>query len=138
MKNMTKLNIDSMIFPEKAVIARCSVCNKEIKRVPYGHYEDYKRQARKLEKSVFDCPHCGAVFIVREKKPSWEKEKNGSYIAKALNGDFRVWKYGRGYKWRYRKYGVMYPDRIDWARTKDEAMRACTRHAEWKLENKAV
>ena len=91
MKNMTKLNIDSMIFPEKAVIARCSVCNKEIKRVPYGHYEDYKRQARKLEKSVFDCPHCGAVFIVREKKPSWEKEKNGSYIAKALNGDFRVW-----------------------------------------------
>ena len=138
MKNMTKLNIDSMIFPEKAVIARCSVCNKEIKRVPYGHYEDYKRQARKLEKSVFDCPHCGAVFIVREKKPSWEKTKGGDYIAKALNGDFLVWKYGWGWKWRYRRYGATSPESINYAKTKDEAMRACTRHAEWKLENKAV
>lgn len=132
---MAKLEFDTLIVPEKLIIAHCSVCKKEIKRTDYGHYEDFKRQKSKLEKSIFECPYCDAVFIVRATAVCipWEKTKDGDYIAKAQNGDFLVWKYGYGYKWRYRKYGAQSPEQIHYVRTKAEAQKACMRHPEWKL-----
>jgi hypothetical protein len=63
----------------------------------------------------------------------WEKTDTGDLLAKAKNGDFRVWKEGHIYKWRYREYNTKYPAEIFVAMDKAAAQKACTRHKEWKL-----
>lgn len=129
---MEKLVFSTTVFPKRQVFATCSACGQEVVRVEYGHYEDYKRQRRKIERTTLKCPHCKAVFVELKGGPKWERTSEGDLIAKAENGDFLVWKYGYGYKWRYRTYGELQPKAILWARTVKEAKAACERHVEWR------
>lgn len=123
----------------KEVVATCSVCGTELKRESWHSLGDYSRKAKQFKQTIAKCPFCGAVFK-ETKSLIWEKKtvlrgrrKETDYIAKAKNGDFLVWKWGGGYGYRYRKYGVENPDGIFWKRTRDEAMRACRQHPEWKI-----
>ena len=131
---MAKLNLSTVIYPKSEIIAVCSICQKEVGRIAYDGYADHSRQKSKLIKQAEECPHCKAVFQEKAKKPDipWERTASGEYIAKATNGDFLVWKWGNGYKWRYRPYGQPHPDVVRTAKTKDLAQRACERHGEWR------
>lgn len=135
MSALAELIFNPVLVPKKEVVARCSVCEHEVTRRGWEYYADYNRQVKKLKTSVENCPNCKARFKDGAKKVviPWERTKEGDYIAKAKNGEFLVWKYGYGYKWRYRKYGADAPERINFAKTKDEAKRACEKHVEWKL-----
>lgn len=131
---MANINFSPTVFPKKEIVAKCAECGKEIERREWEYYTQYNRLVKKILATATKCPHCGAVFRENEKKAviPWQKTTDGDYIAKAQNGDFLVWKYGFGYRWRYRRYGVKEPERINYARTKAEAQKACQRHAEWK------
>ncbi len=131
---MQEIKFESIVFPKKEIVATCSACGEELARAEWGHYEDYKRQKRKIERVVKSCPHCGELVGAQEEpKPRWEKTLAGDMLAKAKNGDFLVWKHGNGYKWRYRRYGEESPRAIYWNRKRTDAQRACERHKEWVL-----
>ena len=132
---LKKILIDTIVHPKKEVVATCSVCRVELKREEWDTLGCHQRKKKEMEKTIVKCPFCGAVFKEENKKANikWERTKDGDYIAKAKNGDFLVWKYGYGYKCRYRAYGAVYADGIFWKRTKDEAMKACQQHPEWKI-----
>lgn len=133
---MACVKFQPVIFPKKEVVAQCSCCGAELSRRGWESYNDYNRQVKRLTSVLEECPKCKARFKEAEKKANipWERTKDGDCVAKARDGDFLVWKYGYGYKWRYRKYGAEAPERINFAKTKDEAKRACERHVEWKME----
>ena len=119
----------------KEIVATCSLCRVELKREEWTTLGDYQRRTKRFKQTIAKCPFCGAVFKEETLKANikWERTKDGDYIAKAKNGDFLVWKYGYGYKCRYRAYGAVYADGIIWKRTKEEAMRVCQQHPEWKI-----
>lgn len=125
-----KLQFNTEIYPKKELIASCSVCGKELRRVTWEYFGDHSRKKQKMGQEIVACPHCKAVFTERI-HIRWET-KGGDLKAECQNGDFLIWKWGYGYKWRYRRYGAAQPSCIYWARTRDEAKRACERHAEWK------
>ena len=129
------LRFNPVIFPKKEIVAFCSCCGEELARRGWESYGDYNRQVKRIEREIEHCKKCKATFKTTASVAdiAWSKTADGDYIAKAKNGDFLVWKYGYGYKWRYRKYGVNAPERINFAKTKDEAKSACKRHVEWKL-----
>ncbi len=136
---LKKILIDTIVHPKKEVVATCSVCRVELKREEWDTLGCHQRKKKEMEKTIAKCPFCGAVFK-ETKSLIWEKKtvlrgrrKEVDYIAKAKNGDFLIWKWGGGYGYRYRKYGVENPDGIFWKRTKDEAMKACQQHPEWKI-----
>ncbi len=131
---MPNLNFNTLIYPKSEIIALCSICQKEVGRIEYDGYGDHSRQKGRLAQQVTECPHCKAVFQEKEKTAviPWERTTAGDYIAKATNGDFLVWKWGNGYKWRYRTYGEQAPEQINFAKTKKDAQRACERHREWR------
>ena len=128
---MDKIIFSTTVFPRKEIIANCKACGTEIKCILYEGYFDYQAKKRKLEKSIKECPKCKAVFIDSKVNIPWVKLVNGDYLARALNGDFLVWKDGKIYKWRYRQYGAE-TAQVYKAKTKGEAMRSCARHKEWK------
>lgn len=132
---MREIKITVLIHPKLEIVAACPVCQREIGRIDYSGYADYSRQLKKLKTQITECPHCGAVFKETSKKADipWERTSSGDYIAKAQNGDFLVWKWGYGYKWRYIAYGAQTPEQINFERTRAAAQRACERHREWKL-----
>lgn len=119
----------------KEIVATCSECHVELKRDEWYSLGDYSRKKKQMEQTIAKCPFCGAVFKEETKKANikWERTKDGDYIAKAKNGDFLVYKWGRVWKYRYRKYGEQYAEFIFWKHTKDDAMKACKQHAEWKI-----
>ena len=119
----------------KEIVATCSVCVTELSRDEWYSLGDYSRKMKQFKKSIAKCPYCGAVFKEETLKANikWERTKDGDYIAKAKNGDFLVWKYGYGYKCRYRAYGAESPDGVIWKRTREEAMKVCKQHPEWKI-----
>lgn len=132
---MKTIEIDTVVFPLKEIRAICPTCKTELKRVSWTSLSEHQRKKREIEKSVSKCQFCGERFLENNAKAKipWERTSCGDYIAKAKNGDFLIWKYGYGWKYRYRAYGAENPDFIAWKRTKDEAIKACERHAEWKL-----
>ena len=131
---MANINFNPVVFPKKEIVATCSDCGKEIERREWEYYAQYNRLVKSIGKEIKACKHCKAVFQESEKKAviPWHKTTDGDYIAKAKDGDFLVWKYGFGYRWRYRKYGAKEPERINYARTRAEAQKACQRHEAWK------
>ena len=133
MSALANLIFNPVLVPKKEVVARCSLCGHELARRGWEYYTDYNLQVKKLKASVEECHNCKARFKDSAKKVviPWERTKDGDYIAKAKNGDFLIWKYGYGYRWRYRKYGTEAPERINFAKTKDEAKMACERNVEW-------
>lgn len=135
MSALANLIFNPVVFPKKEIVASCSLCGHEVARRGWEHYTEYNRQVEKLTAYLEECPNCRARFKDSAKKVviPWERTNDGDYIAKAKNGDFLVWKYGYGYKWRYRKYGAETQERINFAKTKDEAKRACERHVEWVI-----
>lgn len=116
-----------------ALLASCSACGKEVVRVEYDGYSDYKRKAAKYKGMIKSCPHCNAEYQAKQarKAPKWAK-KGGDYIAECENGDFLVFKWGYAWKWRYRRYGRKEPDQIATSFSLETAKRACERHKEWK------
>ena len=130
---MQGIKFEPLVSPKKEIVATCPACGKELSRAGWEHYEEYKRQKRKIEKAIKECPHCKAAFAEKVPQPKWEKTTAGDLIAKAKTGDFLVWKYGSGYKWRYRRYGEEAPRAIYWNRRKEDAQRACAKHEEWVL-----
>lgn len=131
-KKKGKLVFNSLILPNKLIVVECSECGKQVTEVPYESRSDNKLKKQRIIDNILVCPHCQAVFNER-KVICWEKVWSGEWLAKAKNGDFRIWRDGkRGYKWRYRKYGE-YPERINFAYTLKEAKDACARHREWIL-----
>ncbi len=129
-----KVNVEPILFPTAVLVAKCPVCETELARLSFNGYHDYNNKRSSVRKKIRRCSQCKAVFSVSNEKPTWERTKNGDLIAECLNGDFLVWKYGNAYKWRYRTYGKQYADEIFFARTKEEAQRACERHKEWRME----
>ena len=118
----------------RELIVKCPTCHVEIQRDSWENLNDFNRKRRMLTKAIAKCPYCGERFQPKNRvNIPWEKTKDGDYIAKAKNGDFLVWKFGRGYKCRYRKYGEEAPDGVIWRRTKEDAMRTCELHPEWKI-----
>lgn len=132
---MGEINMRIFVQPKKEIVAYCASCENELGKIEFTSYYDFDRNYHKLKDGIYKCSNCGEIFRLSSKKDKipWERTKEGNYIAKAKNGDFMIWKYGYVYKWRYRKYGDKYPERIFTARTKDMAIKACKRHKEWKL-----
>ena len=126
------ITITTTVHPRNEVIATCGVCGAEIGRLTYDGYADHGRQKARLKK-IPSCKHCGAEYIARPAFIKWEKTSAGDYMAKAANGDFLIWKYGFGWRWRYRAYGAQSPNGIFYAKTRDAAKKACQKHAEWKI-----
>ena len=129
---MAKINVTTVVHPNKEVVGVCSECGKEVGNFSYDGYYDHGRQKLRM-KNIPSCPHCGAEYMARSAFIKWEKTAEGNYIAEAKNGDFLIWKYGFGYRWRYRKYGAQCPNGIFYAKTKELAKKACQQHAEWKI-----
>lgn len=127
-----KAEISVLIHPKKEIVVNCSICRKELARVAYEGYADYHRKRKQAERQA-ECPNCGAAFV-DEQKPviTWGRTIAGDWIARVKDGDFLVWKDGGRFKWRFRKYGGDTAE-IHFARTKADAMIACSRHERWKL-----
>lgn len=144
-----RLEISTTNYPTCETIVTCGECKNVLRRIKWESYYEYKRIIGSVRKTIKSCPHCDE----REKKeaeerkreelpakqktkiPVWEKVTDGKYIAKCLNGDFLVWKYGKVYRWRWRKYGREYPDVIYASKTMVDAKHECEKHKEWKLED---
>ena len=135
MSALANLIFNPVVFPKKEIVASCSLCCHEVARRGWEHYTEYNRQVKKLTAYLEECPNCQARFKDSAKKVviPWERTKDGDYIAKAKNGDFLICIYGYGYNWRYFNYGAYAPECINFAKTKDEAKRACERHVEWVI-----
>lgn len=129
---MVHIIFQPLVTPKKEVVAYCSVCYHELSREPWEHYSEYNRKVKKIEKCTYECPHCRVTFKEKIVVPKWEKS-GSDLIAKALNGDFLIWKWGYCFKWRYRKYGETQPESINYAKTKELAQKACAKHAEWRV-----
>lgn len=130
---MGKIEWNVTQYPVSDIYGVCAECKKEIVRKTYNGYIDYKYWRDKLQKEYTHCPECAkrnAKPIANKSK--WEKLLNGDYIAKCLNGDFLIWKYGNAYKWRYRDYGRESPNCIGFASTLEIAKKSCEKHGEWK------
>jgi hypothetical protein len=132
---LKKVLFDTIIHPKKELVAKCSVCKTVLKREEWVSVSDHQRKKKHIEKCLSKCKHCGAIFKEMQPKADivWERTPSGDYIAKAKNGDFLIWKWGKIWKYRYRKYGEQFPDGVFWKRTKEDAQRACQKHREWKL-----
>lgn len=133
MAKLGKIVISSTVLPKSEVIASCSECEAEIKRLEWKSYFDYTRQRGKLKK-IEVCPFCKSSFKegVITNPPKWERDEKGRMIAKCKDGDFMVWREGRIWKWRWRIYGGVYANYLGRSATKATAMKACERHNEWK------
>lgn len=130
---MTKLILSTLLHPKKEIVAVCDACKKEVKRVAYDGFFDHDKKEAAMRK-IRVCPHCKASFKEDAKavKIEWKKTVEGDLKAEATNGDFLVWRYGIGYKWRYRKYGGAYADEVGFTNTKKAAQKACEKHKEWR------
>ena len=135
---MTGIELTVTPYPEKAIIAECSVCNKTIRKETWSDYADYKRKISRL-KQVKTCPYCAKATMGKPAEESgitWKRTAKGDYQAIVANGDFLVFKWGNGlmpWRWRFRRTGEQTPERIRVAKTKEEAMKECEQHEEWKV-----
>ena len=126
------VNYSTSVFPRKEIVATCAECGVELARLAWSNYADHSRQKSKLIKELSSCPKCKAGQP--RKAVLWEKQRNGDLLAKAKDGDFLIWKHGFGYKWRYRRYGNVYADRMGFAKSKEDAKRVCEADALWQSE----
>ncbi len=135
---MGKIEISVTPYPKTEITAICHDCGKVIKREIWDSYADYKRKMAKF-KQIKTCHFCAKAVMQKEEPEAvikWERTAKGDYQARVLNGDFLVFKWGNGlmrWRWRFRKTGEASPDRICVAKTKEEAMKECEQHEEWRL-----
>ena len=126
-------------FPEKAIVATCRDCGKEIWRQEWETYGDYQRKRSLARKLYKKCPLCGAKATNKEERPTlkWERHidiygrTTRSWEAKAEKGDFLVWKCGRIWKGRYRVYGSDKPVMLGFASTLEGIKQRCERSEYW-------
>lgn len=129
------LKIKPLMNPHQ-LLATCAACGKEVVKVEYDGYSDYKRKESKYKSMIKACPHCKASYhdtqAVR-KAPKWAK-KGKAYVAEGANGDFLVFKWGHLWRWRWRRYGEKEPKLEDTGCSfvLEAAKRACEKHREWK------
>jgi hypothetical protein len=127
-----------MPYPKKEIRVVCKECRQTVRMEPWDSYAEYKRKMS-VVKQLKTCPFCAKSTMtkgVEESKIKWERTPHGDYKAIVANGDFLVFKFGNGvmrWRWRFRKKGDTYPERIRVAQTKEEAMKACDHHEEWKV-----
>ena len=130
-----KLNFQAVVFPIPQIVATCGECGAELARQNYSGYHDYNLQKSILGKRIVRCTYCQPKAERAAEKgnaPKWQREPNGDWLAKALNGDFLIWRYGNSFKWRYRGYGKQAPDVIGFSKTVDGAKQACEKHKQWR------
>lgn len=123
--------------------ADCPVCKKKICEAKYAEFGDgdalhkYNIKRDKWRDTIRECPFCGVQFKRRksvEKRLVWAKAGK-DMAAKAKNGIFTVFKWGKGYRWSFRYYSENTPRAGDtgYAMCKEVAERACEKHKEWMV-----
>lgn len=124
-------------FPEtKEILAKCSACERQIVKSQYEGYHGYKLKEAQVKSMIYECPYCKAQYKARKRADSsiaWRRV-HGDWQAKAENGIFTVWKWGKLWKWSFRYNGEQSPRAEDTgtAFIVDVAKRCCEKHKEWK------
>lgn len=120
-------------YPGKEIYGVCMTCNKEVVSKKWDGYIDYKYWRDKLKKEYEVCPYCAGKHVKASlTPPKFEKQTNGDWLAKARNGDFLIWKYGRAFKWRYREYGRESANCVGFASKLSIAKKMCAKHEGWQ------
>ncbi len=127
------INISVTNYPKKEIYAVCRDCGAEIWRETWDTYADYNRKKSFAKKLYKKCPRCG-VQTEKQKKITWQRELNGDYAAQAPDGDFLIWRYGRIWKGRWRKYGAEKPVMLGFASTLELMKQRCERSEFWPKE----
>ena len=122
----------------KKITMVCKDCGKTVREETWEDYAEYRSKMARL-KQVKICPHCAKATMMKgaeAQHSAWKRTSRGDWQAVVKNGDFLVYKLGNSairWRWRFRKHGETYPERIQVAETKEEAMKACEQHEEWKV-----
>ena len=124
------IDVRTEAYPAKQIKVVCTDCNTTLATVEWGNYAEYQRKKANLKKWYTVCDKC-APPQEEAQKPKWVKKDNGDWKAECKNGDFLIWKFGRTYQWRWRKYGNQYADEIGRAFTAKEAKSICENYHEW-------
>ena len=123
------IDVRTEAYPLKQLRVVCTDCNTTLKVEEWGSYAEYLRKKQTLKKWYTVCEKCTPK--ADGSKPIWVKQPNGDWSAECKNGDFCIWKYGKKYKWRWRKYGNQYADEIGQAYSVKEAKATCENYHEW-------
>lgn len=132
---MGKMNLSVLGHPENKIRVTCAVCGAVAYEKTWTDYWDYKRKKAQAER-ISCCMACNKSKTVVETSIKWQRTAKGDYQAIVANGDFLVFKWGNGlipWRWRFRRKGEQTPERIRVAKTKEEAMKECEQHEEWKV-----
>ena len=132
-EEMAKIEWSTVVFPVAKIIGVCAECQREIARVQYYGYHDYKWRLNKLKTQYPVCPHCKEeAEMPHQEKAKWKRQENGDWVAKCEQGDFLIWKFGSAWRWRYRTYGKAYADYGGQAYSRKNAQEACEKQKEFK------
>ena len=126
---MDKLIFDILIHPKKEVIARCSKCNMVLANCEYISYFDCQRSQSKMRRRIDKCKKCNAVFF---EVPKWEKTQFG-WKAKCKEGEFVLYKDGRGWKGHYHTPDDSYFFFLPWRSKVNMLKRVCETNKHWGL-----
>ena len=124
------IDISVTNYPKKEIYAVCGDCGAEIWRETWDTYADYNSKKRLAKKLYKKCPKCCAETKSKT-KPVWQRGLNGDYAAQTPEGDFLIWRYGRIWKGRWRKYGSEVPVMLGFASTLELMKRRCERSEFW-------
>lgn len=138
---MIELTVAS--FPQKELVATCSVCKREIGRESWQGYSDFSRVKSNARRKHKACPFCeiatGKVLAMTGGESVWQKHVDiygrvtKDWEAKRKKGDFLIWKEGKIWKARYRAYGSD-PIMLGFSSTKENAIKRCEHSAYWGEE----
>lgn len=76
MDEKAKLEISTMIYPQKIVVAVCSECGGLIEEVPYITHLDSMIARQVIRKDTYSCPYCKAAFQKKDVKNKTNNKEN--------------------------------------------------------------
>lgn len=137
---MGNMKVSIIAYPASIIRVTCGSCGTVAYESTWTNYWDYRRKKEQAEK-ISCCLKCNKPRDLTSKaipktEIKWERTAKGDYQAFVKNGEFLVYKWGSGtlkWRWRFRKAGEQFPERIRVSQTKEEAMKACESHEEWKV-----
>ena len=147
-------------YPTKEVVVTCGECQQVIARVEWTTYADFERVKSSIRRKHKSCPFCGKKttdgYMTEPQgenggdssaspqndrvggrndkgSPKWVKRSaTGDWEAKRKDGDFLVWKYGKGWRGRWREYGSDNPIMLGFAPTLESMKKRCENSVYWK------